>query len=199
MIESSGSVANTFRIQSTGYAGTVNHTILATFKVIGFLNYVYYTNFETEDPGLYGGAKSCEVYRKERESWINHTGPKNAKKLSSSEKMAQMTKSKAPCIRTTRQISAARPYWPARSHIPADVVEMNRGNYSESGCSNKATYNTATKSYTKGVELVPPTSDESLSQYVEPENEFTGVTHLTLNGSNDHRRKCWSPRRQRDH
>ena len=75
------------------------------------------------------------------------------------------------------------PMFGRASHIPADVVEMNGGNVHGIGCSGTATYNTATKSYTKGVELIPPQSDKASVTYVENENEFTGVTHLTLNGS----------------
>jgi Tfp pilus assembly protein PilX len=184
MIESSGSVANTFRIQSTGYAGTVSHTIVATFKVIGFLNYVYYTNFETEDPGLYGGAKGCEVYRKERESWDKSHSSEECQEIQFIGENGTNDEVKGPMHTNDAADICGTPIFGRAGHLPADVVEMNRGTYAgESGCSNKATYNTATKSYTKGVELVPPTSDESLSQYVEPENEFTGVTHLTLNGS----------------
>jgi hypothetical protein len=44
-------------------------------------------------------------------------------------------------------------------------------------------FNTATKNYTVGKELIPPTSDESLSSYVEAPNRFEGVTQLTLNGT----------------
>jgi hypothetical protein len=183
MIESAGSVANTFRIQSTGYAGAVQHTIVATFKVIGFLNYVYYTNYETEDPGLYEGAKGCEVYRKEREAWDKAHSSEECQEIQFFGESGNNDEVKGPMHTNDSVDICGTPIFGRSGHNPLDVVEMNRGNYSLGGCSNKGTYNTATKNYTKGVELIPPTSDESLGQYVEPEDEFTGVTRLTLNGT----------------
>ena len=37
--------------------------------------------------------------------------------------------------------------------------------------------------YSKGTELVPPPSDESLGAYVEAANRFSGVTQLIMNGT----------------
>ena len=62
-IESTGTAANTFRVESTGYAGKSpqeQHKIVATFKVTGFLNFIYYTNHEDEDPSLYNAPAQCK-------------------------------------------------------------------------------------------------------------------------------------------
>jgi hypothetical protein len=183
MIESSGSVANTFRIESTGYAGTNKHTIVATFKVTGFLNYVYYTNFETEDPGLYEGAKECEVYRKEREVFDKSHSSEECQEIRFFGEGENRDDVKGPMHTNDSADICGTPIFGRAEHVPADVIEMNRGTYSLGGCSNSPTFNTATKSYVKGAELIPPSSDTSLGQYVESEDEFTGVTHLTLNGA----------------
>lgn len=59
MIQSSGAEANTFRIESIGTAGKAATTsyatrsVVATFHVIGFLNFIYFTQFEDGDPALY--------------------------------------------------------------------------------------------------------------------------------------------------
>jgi hypothetical protein len=56
MLEQSGPSAGTFRIRSTGYAGNAKRSIVATFKQASFLDYVYFTQFETSDPVTYGFA-----------------------------------------------------------------------------------------------------------------------------------------------
>jgi hypothetical protein len=62
-----------------------------------------------------------------------------------------------------------------------DKIEVNGGIYE--GCGSSPTFNTTSKTYSKGRELVPPASDESLLSYVESSNEFKGATQLVLNGS----------------
>jgi Tfp pilus assembly protein PilX len=83
MIESSGAAANTFRIESIGCAGKqaitncttaeeaekAKHTdnmqvrkVIASFKSTGFLQFVYFTRYEDEDPALYEPKADCETY-----------------------------------------------------------------------------------------------------------------------------------------
>jgi hypothetical protein len=185
MIESTGSAANTFRIESTGCAGLANLTtcenqphstvakrsIVATFQVVGFLNFVYFTNLETEDPGLYEPSSSwkCEKYYGERSSECV-----SIEFTSGDEVKGPMHTNDA--VDVCGSASFGR-----KGHNPPDVIEFFRGLQSI-GCSG-ATYYTASKSYIKGSSLIPPQSDESLGSYVEKENEFTGVTHLELNGT----------------
>ena len=47
-----------FRIRSTGTAGGVKRTLVATFRRKSFLDFIYYTTFETQDPPLYGTARA---------------------------------------------------------------------------------------------------------------------------------------------
>lgn len=60
MIESSGTMQGTFRIRSTGYAGDVKRSIVATFKRASFLDYVYFTQLETSDPITYASSNWVE-------------------------------------------------------------------------------------------------------------------------------------------
>jgi hypothetical protein len=43
----------TFRIRATGRAGDVTRSIVATFRRASFLDYLYFTDFETTDPAAY--------------------------------------------------------------------------------------------------------------------------------------------------
>jgi hypothetical protein len=76
MIE--GPAANTasgsFRIMSTGHSGNVTRTIVAQYKPPSFLNYVYYTDFETLDPTATGDPGSCAVHYPNRGSQCSPPG-----------------------------------------------------------------------------------------------------------------------------
>ncbi len=70
MIESKGSLANTFRVKSIGTAGKSKRTLIATFQVAGFLDYIYFTQYEDRDPQSHNGSKEeeekCPHYRSVR-------------------------------------------------------------------------------------------------------------------------------------
>jgi len=52
MIQATGIGAGSIRIRVTGYAGNVKRTIVANLREQSFLDYEYFTNFETSDPYL---------------------------------------------------------------------------------------------------------------------------------------------------
>ncbi len=54
MIEQKGPATGTFRIKSIGVAGNSERTIVATFKNLNFVNFVWFTKYETFDPVIYG-------------------------------------------------------------------------------------------------------------------------------------------------
>jgi hypothetical protein len=49
------------RIQSTGRVGNVTRTLVADLKQEGFLDFLYFTDYETFDPDLFGGT-NCNRY-----------------------------------------------------------------------------------------------------------------------------------------
>jgi len=155
MIQSGGSLANTFRIESIGYAGTDHRTVIATFKVIGFLNYVYFTQYEVEDPSLNGGSpKECEKYYAERVK----TGARCQAITFGKEDSVNgpMHTDDAADVECSKELNFGRP-----GHT--DVVEINGGQQpKECPKSSEPTYNNAKKEPTKGEELKAPQSDTSL-------------------------------------
>lgn len=50
MIQAAGNGAGTLRIRSTGFAGTVTRTLVASLREQSFLDYAWFTNYETSDP-----------------------------------------------------------------------------------------------------------------------------------------------------
>ncbi len=188
MIESSGQAANTFRIESIGCAGKAKMTvcpekhgdavqvrkIVAAFKSTGFLQFVYFTRYEDEDPTLYSPKANCETYFE----------VKGVKRSEECQLIEFVTGDgvKGPMHTDDRTVICGNPEFGRTGRPTPDKVEIN-GGLDEICGGSKPIFNTATKSYTVGKELVAPASDESLLSYVESANKFSGVTQLTLNGS----------------
>lgn len=178
VIESSGTQANTFRVEATGFAGKDKRSLVATFGVSGFLNYIYFTRYETADPTTYGGPSFCKNYRPARQAaesfsqkctLIQFAGEDNVNGPMHTDDAADLCGS----------VEIGR-----KGHVPADTAEINGGPYAENCGSegSKPVYNTPTKSFTKGPELVAPEEDTSLGAYVEAGYEFEGATTLELEG-----------------
>lgn len=76
MLEQGGTNTGSFRIRSRGYAGNATASIVATYKRASFLDYIYFTQYETSDPVTYGNQTwssnaytQCSKFRREgRES-----------------------------------------------------------------------------------------------------------------------------------
>jgi Tfp pilus assembly protein PilX len=189
-IESTGSEANTFRIESVGCAGQTpkgvaitscpekastatlsRHVIVATFQVKGFLNYVYFTNHEIEDPALYKGAAACS---KDQDYYPETAGCNIIQFATGDAVKGPMHTNDAVCVGGSASFGR-------EGHSPKDTVEFYRG--LNTSCTGTGKYNTVTGKYAKGESLVPPESDSSLETYALEENEYTGVTHIVLNGT----------------
>jgi hypothetical protein len=199
MIESSGAAANTFRVESIGCAGkqtitncttaeaaeSAKHTdnlqvrkSVASFKSTGFLQFVYFTRYEDEDPALYEPKADCETY------YETKSGTKTTKRSSECALIEFVTGDgvKGPMHTDDKSVMCGSPEFGRTGRSIPDKIELNGGWVSVCGGTNPI-FNTASKNYTVGKELIPPTSDESLSSYVESVNRFTGTTQLTLNGT----------------
>jgi hypothetical protein len=173
-IEKTGTAANTFRVESIGYAGKSpqeQHKIVATFKVTGFLNFIYYTNHEDEDPSLYNSSAKC----KEETTFYPETSECQRIEFASGDAInGPMHTNDAPCIGGSASFGR-------KEHTPADIVEFYRGTNAK--CGGTGTFYTPTKNYIKGESLEPPKSDTSLETYAKTEDIFSGVTRLELNGT----------------
>jgi hypothetical protein len=191
LIESKGSLTNTFRIESTGKAGTSKRSLIANFQVAGFLNYIYFTQYEDEDPNSYNTSatqkKDCENYRPERE------------KLEKQDKISCQDIEFGPedsvngPMKTddVAQVCGGAEFGRASrlEKNEPDPVEIDLGTVP--GCGGgSGIYNTSNGKPTTGAEgaeeLVAPESDGSLKTYVESEkNEFSGLTYLELEGASN--------------
>ncbi len=183
MIQSSGVEANTFRIESIGSAGNkavssayASRAIVATFHVVGFLNFIYFTQFEDGDPALYGGPKECENYYPKRVS-LGINGKCTTIEFANGDTV------EGPMHTDDATDICAPAYFGRKGHNPLDTVQINNGVYSTCGNPN-GTFYTATGKYEKGEELLTPEGDTTLGTYVkEGGDEFTGSTHIVLKGT----------------
>jgi len=185
MIESKAPLVNTFRIRSTGRAGTNTRSVIATFQVAGFLDYIYFTQYEVQDPEAYkGGNPKCANYRKQREALgiLNACG---------TIVFGPEDTVNGPMHTDDAAVVCGGAEFGRLKHEPPDSIEMNGGAISGGCGSGNATYNTSTGGPITGPELEAPESDGSLRDYVEhspeysQENELTGLTHLVLEGSSN--------------
>jgi hypothetical protein len=183
IIESKGRLANTFRIKSVGTAGSTKRALIANFQVAGFLNYIYFTQYEVQDPSAKKGTpkeqEECENYHKRREE----IGAKCQNIVFGPED----TENGPLHTDDAAEVCGGAEFGRA-GHEPPDLAEMNGGAIAAGCGSGGAIYNTPTKGPVKGPELVAPESDTSLHAYVEHEpqdNEFTGRTELELEGKSN--------------
>jgi Tfp pilus assembly protein PilE len=183
MIQSSGSNANTFRIESIGTAGKAGtssyatRSIVATFHVVGFLNFIYFTQYEDGDPNLYGGPTTCENYYPKRVSL-------KVENECVTIVFADGDTVEGPMHTDDATDICGKAYFGRKGHNPPDTIQMNYGVYSTCGGSEGVFYNSNGKEPTVGPELLTPEGDTSLGTYVkEGGEEFVGSTHIVLNGA----------------
>ncbi|MGH2854181.1 MAG: hypothetical protein ACRDLF_08330 [Solirubrobacteraceae bacterium] len=184
MIQSSGANANTFRIESIGTAGNkavpssyATRAVVATFHVVGFLNFIYFTQYEDGDPTLYGGPPACENYYPERVK-LGINSKCTTIVFASSDKV------EGPMHTDDAIDVCGKAYFGREGHNPPDTVQINHlPVYSTCGGS-EAVFNTVKGEPTVGPELLTPEGDTSLGTYVkEGGDEFVGSTHIVLNGT----------------
>jgi hypothetical protein len=186
MIEKSGENTNTFSVKSIGSAGSVHRTLISTFRVAGFLDFAYFTQYEDEDPYL-TKVSGCERYYEEKSG--KRSGSCGNIEFNNEDSVnGPMHTDDSALVECNKEVSFGR-----EKHVPSDTVEINGGTWSPSEStakgptgspcgSNGPEYFTATGKFTEGPELRAPVDDTSVHVYVESGYTFTGRTEITLNG-----------------
>jgi hypothetical protein len=169
IVQSSGSANGTFRIESTGESGGVKRSIVATLTHPGYLNYVYFSNFEEADPETTGKSESeCEYYRAEREA-------KHLTASCVSFPWIPDDKIEGPFHTNDTAEMYGSPVFGRSGHEPPDHLEFDRGHVG--GTSKfEGEYSEG------GATLLPPEvpAEELLT---EASDKFTGRTIITLEGT----------------
>ncbi len=163
-----GTAAGTFRVSSTGTSAGVSRTIVAQYRSPSFLNYVYYTNYETLDPSaLQGQPTDCEVHYPNRGhdcgspiSFV--TGDAINGPLHSEDTLAICGN-------------------PVFGRTSADQIEAP-GHAAESGGCTDGMIPTVGHYNPTAPSLTPPSNNAQLLNVTQSAFRFTGVTTIVLNG-----------------
>jgi Tfp pilus assembly protein PilX len=168
MIEGGSNSGGTFRIQSTGYSGNQKRTIVATFGHEGFLDFIYYTEYETLDSVTYTPVEpKCAAF--------------------------YLTRPEPPCARIDfvsadhingpmhTQDNASICGTPTFGRKLSDKIEFLRGWRASCGGSEPIFKGT---NVTKNLRsITPPPSDATLRNVVEAAYHYVGKTTITLEGN----------------
>ena len=198
MIEQSGSSAGTFRIESTGYSEGAESTIVATFRNLNFVSFVWYTKYETGDPVIYGEPPKTPVnlpnYYTECEQLLRITAcPRKIDHCEFRPALPQQLlhqwgiRQWSTAHRGPRRGLRLAHVW-CNEH---DRIEFgNGGNFSTEGYSNEGCGTAAAPTFKgtyvppeKVLSIEPPPGDEESKHLVEPAYLYAGKTEFVLGGS----------------
>ena len=185
MIESSGTMAGSFRIRSTGYSGNAKVSLVATYKRASFLDYMYFTQLETSDPVVYGdpntvnGAyQQCTLtYQQGRyNSPIPNSGGQFCTKIA----FISGDAINGP-LHTNDALGICGS--PTFGRTSADSIEASATSPGWfSICSPSSPTFTGTY-VTSAPVLTPPPSNQQLANITQPAYKFNGQIYITLNGN----------------
>jgi Tfp pilus assembly protein PilX len=183
MIEGSsgaGSASGSFRIQSVGTSGNVSRTIVAQYKPPSFLNYVYYTDYETLDPSVTGDPASCEVHYPNRGSQCGgNSAPYGSIDFINGDTI------NGPLHTEDTLAICGNPVFGrpgAGDAIEAAAATGAPNGWYQDGCSGTPTFNTATgKVNTAATSITPPSTNTSLLSVAQSGGYvYTGATTIVL-------------------
>ena len=176
----SGGAAGTFRLQSTGFAEGKERTIVATFKNLNFVSYVWYTVYETADSSVYGKAEPPECGRFYGERPAECEALNNFFITGESVNGPFHTEDHGGICGE-----------PTLGRSENDRIEFGNGKNKEAkvGYDNEGRCGEA-KPKIKGtlippketLTVQPPPGDEELAHIVEPAYEYKGRTEIILTG-----------------
>ena len=175
MIESNKRATGTFRVISTGTAGTKNkpgyqtRSVVATFTHAGFTHWVYYTNYEDLDPSFYKPTANCEQHHEQLEE----------QKITECIQIEFITGDtlNGPVHTNDAADICGEPVFGREGH--EDKIEIGQGTYSSCGSDNPKFRGKEEK----GKEITPPATDAELANVASSEYHFEGKTLITLNAN----------------
>jgi hypothetical protein len=198
MVEQSGTNVGTFRIKSTGYSGKAKQSIVATFKKASFLDFVYFTQFETSDPVTYGyqnpsadltaANTQCSKFRREGRPRRGSISPSE---ICDTIVFVDNDDIDGP-LHTNDDLCINGGATPNFGRSSADMIEVSsppRGYYSPTptsgnGCQGSSVTTPSPGNFTTNAPvLTPPATNADLKTFAGPTYTYTGQTKITLSGT----------------
>ena len=188
MLEDSGPMVGTFRIRATGYSGSEDRSIIATFRRRSFLDYVYFSQYETSDPATYGNpdtvtdaAANCEKWTREGRPPSDSTHP-----WCDTITWPDFDYVRGP-FHTNDSITTCGS--PTFGRSPSDVVEVaapDPGWQKLAGWCGSGTPNFQGTYTTNAPVLTPPPTNQSIAKVADPADNgvYDGQVIFFINGAN---------------
>src|SRR3954470_14595250 len=161
--------SGTLQVRSTGESDGVRRSVVATLRRSGFLDYLYFTDFETQDPQVTGSGGPCNIYRR-----AGRTNPP-----CSNITFANNDVVNGP-FHTNDDILVCGS--PTFGRTSADTVEVSGPSPGYTGCGGSTPNFVGTFKYDAKL-LSLPSSNASLQSLAQPGYLFTGTTQITLSGT----------------
>ena len=154
------------QIRVTGRSNGVDRTLVATLRRAGFLDYLYFTNYETIDPSLYNPGVNCAVYRRAgRSSNCTNIVFANGDVVN------------GPLHTNDDLLMCGSPSFGRTASDSIEVSAPPQG-WSENGCSGAPRFNGTYR--TNSAILSMPATNSQLAQIAQPPYVFTGKTTIVL-------------------
>jgi Tfp pilus assembly protein PilX len=164
-----------FRIRTTGRVGNAKRSIIATFRRRSFIDYIYFTDFETSDPVTYGDASTIAWASSNCAMW-------NRQGRSSSCTRIQFANDDvvAGPFHTNDDILTCGA--PTFGRSAADVIEVSAPDPGYRTNCGSVTPNFVGTWTTAAPTLTLPPSNATLNSLAGA--RYTGTTKIVLNGAN---------------
>ena len=188
--EKSPGAVGTFRIESTGYSGGAERTIVANFRNANFVSFVWYTKYETGDPAIYGEPlkeKLPATYYTECSKFYGERPADGGSPRRCINNFFINGESVNGPMHTEDHAGVCGS--PVFGRSENDRIEFGHavGKPEDEGYSGEGVCSEVKPAF-KGkhvlpkevVSIEPPPGDEELKHIVEPAYEFTGKTEITL-------------------
>jgi hypothetical protein len=163
----------TFQIRATGRMHGQTRTVVATFRRKTFLDYLYFTDYETSDPVVYTGQNltaTCSQYRR-----AGRPTPPCSQIVFASNDRIQGPLHTNDDLRTCGS--------PVFGRTSSDLIEVSgpAPGWAAGGCASSPSF-VGTLRAGANVLAMPP-SNTSLLNFAAPAYVFTGTTTIALNGA----------------
>jgi hypothetical protein len=172
--------SGTYKIRSTGNYRGVHRSIVATFRRVGFLNFLYFTDFETLDPVTAGNAQAQQQATAACSHYY-YQSPRDQTICSDPAFISQDTID-GPLHSNDQLLICGHPTF---GHQSSDHIESSApwpGYRTDSSCGSSSPTYVGTPKAPAPILTMPPSNaqliNDATSNYV-----FTGTTHITLSGS----------------
>lgn len=142
-------------------------------------DYLFFTNFETLDPGMEGQPAGCAG--KYYSEWKGKYDCKEVLFNTGSRIEGPFHSNDAANLDGSAEFGRA-------GASPSDTVEIDGGTYPEDAdaqCTGKPIFHTSTGCYVEGDRIPLPTSTDGLGPLAEAEDTFSGETRLELDGTDN--------------